>query len=132
MQAHTYHPLTTSTGSTRPPLPRAPPPSDEVQELQLSVDVDSLDQLLAFLSCSFMGGTDVDAPLKLSLERLAKAEWAQADILMVTDGEIPNPDDKIIQVGARVEGDGAVLARQSGRGSASTPPCGVRSSWRPL
>ncbi|GLI68508.1 hypothetical protein VaNZ11_012952 [Volvox africanus] len=70
---------------------------NEVQELQLSVDLDSLDSLLAFLSCSFMGGTDVDAPLKLSLERLAQKEWSQADILMVTDGEIPNPDEKIIQ-----------------------------------
>ncbi|KXZ43153.1 hypothetical protein GPECTOR_100g6 [Gonium pectorale] len=72
-------------------------PDREVQELELKVDVDSLDSLLAFLSCSFSGGTDVDAPLKLSLERLAKAEWSQADILMVTDGEIPNPDDKIVE-----------------------------------
>lgn len=40
---------------------------------------------------SFQGGTDVDKPLELSLERLGKEEWEQADILMVTDGEISPP-----------------------------------------
>ena len=28
-------------------------------------------------SCAFMGGTDVDKPLKLSLDRLSQEEWAQ-------------------------------------------------------
>jgi hypothetical protein len=51
--------------------------TDEVQELELKVDANSLDKLLQFLSCSFMGGTDVDRPLKLSLDRLTKQEWAQ-------------------------------------------------------
>eukprot|EP00879_Flechtneria_rotunda_P013426 GHRR01014017.1.p1 GENE.GHRR01014017.1~~GHRR01014017.1.p1 ORF type:complete len:601 (+),score=219.05 GHRR01014017.1:188-1990(+) len=50
---------------------------EQVQELELSVDVRSLDKLLGFLSCSFMGGTDVDRPLQLSLERLQKDEWSQ-------------------------------------------------------
>ena len=49
----------------------------DVQELELKVDVQSLDKLLDFLSCSFMGGTDVDKPLYLSLQRLQKQEWAQ-------------------------------------------------------
>ncbi|EFJ49849.1 hypothetical protein VOLCADRAFT_120690 [Volvox carteri f. nagariensis] len=30
-----------------------------------------------------------------------RKEWSQADILMVTDGEIPNPDDKILQAISR-------------------------------
>ena len=69
----------------------------DVQELELKVDLDSLDKLLDFLSCSFMGGTDVDQPLMLSLERLkSRPEWAMADILMVTDGEIPMPDESIL------------------------------------
>ena len=51
--------------------------TDQVQELELSVDIRSLDKLLDFLSCSFMGGTDVDKPLQLSLERLQKDEWQQ-------------------------------------------------------
>lgn len=53
------------------------PLTGEVQELELKVDLDSLDTLLDFLSRSFSGGTDVDAPLKLSLERLGQREWAQ-------------------------------------------------------
>ncbi|CAD7700910.1 unnamed protein product [Ostreobium quekettii] len=69
----------------------------DVKELELSVTVQSLDELLKFLEHSFHGGTDVDEPLKLSLERLQLKEWAQADILMVTDGEIPLPDDYILK-----------------------------------
>lgn len=41
-----------------------------MQELELSVDIAGLEALLDFLSSSFMGGTDVDKPLNLSLERL--------------------------------------------------------------
>ncbi|GAX75202.1 hypothetical protein CEUSTIGMA_g2646.t1 [Chlamydomonas eustigma] len=70
-------------------------PSD-VQELELKADSDSLGKLLDFLSCSFSGGTDVDKPLELSLERLKTNEWSQADILMVTDGEIPRPGTEIL------------------------------------
>lgn len=69
---------------------------EQVQELELSVDLRSLDKLLDFLSCSFMGGTDVDKPLQLSLERLQKDEWQQADILMVTDGEIAPPKQELL------------------------------------
>mmetsp|Transcript_2638 Transcript_2638/g.4491 ORF Transcript_2638/g.4491 Transcript_2638/m.4491 type:complete len:677 (+) Transcript_2638:36-2066(+) len=78
---------------------------NEVQELELKVNVDSLEKLLQFLSCSFSGGTDVDAPLKLSLDRLSKQEWAQADILMVTDGEIPEPDEAILSTIERMHTD---------------------------
>ncbi len=53
------------------------PCAEQVQELELSVDLRSLDKLLDFLTCSFMGGTDVDRPLQLSLDRLQKAEWCQ-------------------------------------------------------
>ena len=48
-----------------------------MQELELRQDIDSLDRLLDFLACSFMGGTDVDKPLYLSLDRLKQQEWAQ-------------------------------------------------------
>jgi hypothetical protein len=54
--------------------------ADQVQELELSVDLRSLDKLLDFLSCSFQGGTDVDKPLQLSLERLQKDEWAKVGL----------------------------------------------------
>ena len=41
------------------------------------------------------GGTDVDAPLIRSLEQLDREEWAQADIMMVTDGEIRMPGEEV-------------------------------------
>lgn len=49
----------------------------DVQELDLKMDAGSLGQLLDFLKHSFGGGTDVDRPLELSLDRLEKKEWAQ-------------------------------------------------------
>ncbi len=49
--------------------------------------VQSLDKLLEFLSGGFNGGTDVDKPLELSLDRLTQKSWTQADILMVTGAQ---------------------------------------------
>lgn len=96
----------------------------DVQELELGVGPESISSLLNFLTMSFSGGTDVDAPLACSLgtffraprlsapialhltvclclilpaERLGREEWNMADILMVTDGEIPPPNEDIIQ-----------------------------------
>jgi uncharacterized protein with von Willebrand factor type A (vWA) domain len=71
----------------------------DVVELDVRLgDPGALAKLLAFLRGSFGGGTDADAPLLRSLARLESEEgggdWARADILMVTDGEIapPSPD----------------------------------------
>jgi uncharacterized protein with von Willebrand factor type A (vWA) domain len=69
---------------------------ENVMELELGIDSDSITELLSFLTMSFSGGTDVDAPLALSLERLGREEWNMADILMVTDGEIPPPNEDIL------------------------------------
>lgn len=49
----------------------------QVQELELKMDTDGLPKLLEFLTCTFDGGTDVDEPLKLSLQRLTDAKWQQ-------------------------------------------------------
>jgi uncharacterized protein with von Willebrand factor type A (vWA) domain len=62
---------------------------EEVQELELGTDPGAMSRLLDFLASSFDGGTDVDKPLELSLQRLEENTWARADVLMVTDGEIP-------------------------------------------
>ncbi|KAL3158055.1 hypothetical protein ABBQ32_011665 [Trebouxia sp. C0010 RCD-2024] len=67
----------------------------QVMEMELKVDSNSMSQLLKFLTGGFNGGTDVDKPLELSLKRLSEKEWNQADILMVTDGEIPRPSDRV-------------------------------------
>ncbi|PSC69825.1 von Willebrand type A [Micractinium conductrix] len=73
----------------------------EVMELELGNDAASIRNLLTFLTSGFGGGTDVDAPLALSLERVGREEWSLADILMVTDGEIPHPSEEILsQLGA--------------------------------
>lgn len=70
---------------------------ENVMEIELDIGADSITRLLGFLTMSFSGGTDVDAPLALSLERLGREEWSLADILLVTDGEIPSPDEDILQ-----------------------------------
>ena len=76
----------------------------DVAELELGTDDASVRRLLKFLSMSFQGGTDVDAPLALSLQRLKQQEWALSDILMVTDGEIPQPNEDILdELGAAHE-----------------------------
>lgn len=38
----------------------------------------------------------MDEPFKRALERLKEAEWANSDILMVTDGEIPPPAPQLV------------------------------------
>lgn len=47
----------------------------DVMELELGSDAASMSKLLSFLTMSFSGGTDVDAPLALSLERLTREGW---------------------------------------------------------
>ena len=66
-------------------------------EFELSFTARGMTDLLKFLAGSFHGGTDVDEPLKRSLERLqGHPEWANADVLLVTDGEIPAPSDQLL------------------------------------
>lgn len=49
----------------------------QVKELELAVDARSMTNLLEFLRHSFGGGTDVDRPLELSLQRLEAQGWEQ-------------------------------------------------------
>ena len=61
-------------------------------ELRLRADKHSLVTLLAFLGSAFRGGTDVTTPLTRAVELLEdSADWASADVLLVTDGELMNP-----------------------------------------
>ena len=68
----------------------------DCQELELKLNATGLYGLLEFLSGSFHGGTDVDEPFNRALARLNEAEWSNADILLVTDGEIAPPDENLI------------------------------------
>lgn len=65
-------------------------------ELELKVTGKGVSQLLEFLSGSFHGGTDVDEPFIRALSRLEDNEWSNADILLVTDGEIRPPDEDML------------------------------------
>jgi len=61
-------------------------------ELPLGVDKQSINTLLKFLGSSFKGGTDVTTPLSKAVDILEnKEEWASADIVLVTDGELADP-----------------------------------------
>lgn len=50
---------------------------EQVQEMELSVTPKALQTLLNFLRYSFGGGTDVDRPLELALQRLQDENWNQ-------------------------------------------------------
>lgn len=68
----------------------------DIKEIELSVKMQSLIKLLDFLEHAFNGGTDVTRALELSLERVQTKEWQQADILIVTDGEMGMPDASVL------------------------------------
>ena len=70
--------------------------SGDLRQLELDPSMTAgASDLLSFLRCSFGGGTDADAPLEAALMRLEESEWAAADVLMVTDGEIPPPSPEV-------------------------------------
>ena len=61
-----------------------------------SMDRRSLTRLLDFLACGFGGGTDVASPLRRALDVLERPDGADvvysgADLLLVSDGELPDP-----------------------------------------
>jgi hypothetical protein len=61
-------------------------------ELDLTVTRKGIVNLLNFLRQSFRGGTDVTGPLVRAMELVeSSAEWASADFLLVTDGELQMP-----------------------------------------
>jgi uncharacterized protein with von Willebrand factor type A (vWA) domain len=68
----------------------------DCQELELKVTGKGVSQLLEFLAGSFHGGTDVDEPFIRALSRLDEEAWSNADILLVTDGEIRPPDEEML------------------------------------
>lgn len=63
---------------------------EQVLEHELDLTQGGLGQLLAFLTQSFQGGTDVYIPLQRALEKQQQQGWEQADILLVSDGRFPD------------------------------------------
>jgi len=78
----------------------------DVIEHQLALAGEGLAHALAFLAMSFSGGTVIDEPLRRAIARIETAAWSQADVLIVTDGEIDVPeqpfDRTILRTLARV------------------------------
>ena len=82
-------------------------------------------KLLQFLGGSFHGGTDVDEPLRRCIARIGERAWSQADILLVTDGELPEPDAELLaQLDAFRDGFGlkvhGLLVGAAGTGGEAT------------
>lgn len=60
---------------------------DELLERSLTLDAAGLERLLDVMGQSFDGGTDVQTPIERALALVQTAEWADADLLIVSDGE---------------------------------------------
>lgn len=58
---------------------------------QITADNLGIQRLLEFLSHSFGGGTDVTGALKFAMTTIESDAMSAADILLISDGEIPDP-----------------------------------------
>ena len=65
--------------------------SNNLATCELDAERTGLATLLEFLSYSFGGGTDVAGPLRRAISYLDQEVWAESDILLVSDGELPVP-----------------------------------------
>lgn len=68
---------------------------------ELSATPEGLHRLLEFLSHSFVGGTDISAALRYTMDTLLSENHgtevsSSADVLLITDGEIPEVKQEII------------------------------------
>lgn len=63
----------------------------QVHEQELDLSPDGVGRLLEFLGFSFGGGSDTTEVMTRVIARLAEREWKKADILLVSDGEWPEP-----------------------------------------
>jgi uncharacterized protein with von Willebrand factor type A (vWA) domain len=60
---------------------------DEVLEQSLGRGEAGLEALLGLMGRAFDGGTDIQTPIERAIERVHTAQWAGADLLIVSDGE---------------------------------------------
>jgi uncharacterized protein with von Willebrand factor type A (vWA) domain len=70
----------------------------EVQRTVLDQDVDGLVALAGLLSASFHGGTDIAEPIEAAMADLGEAQWAGADLLIVSDGEFGVTADVLAEI----------------------------------
>ncbi|CAE8587852.1 unnamed protein product [Polarella glacialis] len=70
---------------------------ENLQQLELDLSSGGLERLLEFLQYAFHGGSSLDEVLLASVERLGSSkDWENADILLVTDGQVPEPDRSVV------------------------------------
>jgi uncharacterized protein with von Willebrand factor type A (vWA) domain len=60
---------------------------EEIVEIELAVDCDSIARLTGFMGQTFHGGTDISGPLERALAKLDERQWQLADLLIASDGE---------------------------------------------
>ncbi|MBN8231512.1 VWA domain-containing protein [Corallococcus macrosporus] len=110
----------------------------DVVEHELSLTESGLARLMAFLTHSFGGGTDVEVPLKRAVSRLDSEAWARADLLLVSDGEFAVPEatrNLMVQASARkgLRAHGVLIG--AGHGDAMAALCSPVhrfNDWRAL
>jgi hypothetical protein len=84
--------LTVATVDARPVYVYNFSGSGNLAEHELGLVGEGLTNALAFLTASFHGGTVLEEPLRRALTRCREEKWQNADILLVSDGEI-GPED---------------------------------------
>lgn len=60
---------------------------EEIIEYELPVAAEGIEALLAFMSLSYQGGTEISEPLHRATERIAEQAWRFADLVIASDGE---------------------------------------------
>ena len=70
----------------------------DVVEHELKLTEEGLAEFVKFLTLSFYGGTDINDPMNRALSKMDEEGWARADILLVTDGEIGEPEEQIQEI----------------------------------
>lgn len=69
--------------------------SKQIQTMEIHNMPNSVNMLLDFLTMSFKGGTDVAPALTNAIEKIHEEDFVKADILMISDGKIPELDTMI-------------------------------------
>ncbi len=74
--------------------------SGEAQLLTFELDLtqNGFKALIEFLQQSFHGGTDVVAALRAAMEKLNDEAWRQVDILLISDGRFPLPQEILPEI----------------------------------
>ncbi|WP_455381330.1 VWA domain-containing protein, partial [Salinispira pacifica] len=71
--------------------------SDRIETIEITDPGESLESLIEFLRRSFYGGTDLRPAIDRAIEVTARPEYANADILVVSDFRVPKILDRHVR-----------------------------------